>query len=102
MVNLDFYITSSYNEESTAMDIALDWNSEHCSPDTRVAIVTDSQSMCEALQGFGQDIKELRSKLTSIVADVTIQWVLGVSRFGILPVPVRFRFWVGFSGSKPG
>ena len=72
-------LTSSYNEESTAMDIALDWISEHCSPDTRVAIVTDSQSLCEALQGFGQDIKELRSKLTSIVADVTIQWVPGHS-----------------------
>jgi ribonuclease HI len=72
-------LTSSYNEEMTAMDIALDWISEHCNPGTCVEFVTDSQSLCEALQGFGQDIKELRRKLISIGADVTIHWVPGHS-----------------------
>ena len=44
-------LTCSYNEEETAMHMAVDWIDDHCITDTRVAIITDSQSLCEALLG---------------------------------------------------
>ena len=72
-------LTCSYNEEETAMHMAVDWIDDHCITDTRVAIITDSQSLCESLLGFKQDIKELRRKLISTTADVHIQWVPGHS-----------------------
>jgi ribonuclease HI len=68
-------ITCSFNEEATAMDVALDWIEEHCVESTRVAICTDSQSLCEALLGFGQEIAELRKKLLRVKADISIQWI---------------------------
>lgn len=72
-------LTSSYNEEHTAMHIALDWVEAHCVQETKVAIVTDSKSLCDALKGFGLDTKNLRSRLINIRAKVLIQWVPGHS-----------------------
>ena len=72
-------ITCSFNEEATAMDMALDWIEDHCSGSTRVAICTDSQSLCEALVGFGHEISSLRMKLLSAKADISIQWIPGHS-----------------------
>jgi ribonuclease HI len=55
-------LISSYSEEYTAMHLALDWVDEHCLPETSVAIVTDSKSLCAALLGYGLDTKDLRSR----------------------------------------
>ena len=53
-------LTSSYGEEFTAMEMALEWVEEHCSDTTMVFIATDSQALCQALTGFGHKIRELR------------------------------------------
>jgi ribonuclease HI len=72
-------ITCSFNEEATAMDMALDWITEHCTESTQVAICTDSQSLCEALLGFGQDIADLRMKVQAQNTPIAIQWIPGHS-----------------------
>ena len=72
-------LTSSYNEEHTAMHVALDWIGDHCTEDTRVAIVTDSQSLCVALLGHGHEIKDLRRRIIETQAMLKIQWVPGHS-----------------------
>ena len=72
-------LTCSYHEEHTAMHVALDWDEEHCTQETRVAIATDSQLLCEALLGFGHEIKDLRRRIIEICAVVKIQWVPGHS-----------------------
>ena len=70
-------LTSSYSEEHAAMHLALDWIEEHCKQGTRVAIATDSQSLCEALLGHGHEIKDLRSRILNIDSEIAIQWIPG-------------------------
>ena len=70
-------LTSSYGEEFTAMEMALDWVEEHCSDTTMVVIATDSQSLCQALTGFGQEIRELRGRLLKMEPRVVVQWIPG-------------------------
>ena len=72
-------LTCSYNEEYTAMHLALDWIEEHCTTESRVTVVTDSKSLCDALVGYGHDTKDLRRRLIEVPAEVTIQWVPGHS-----------------------
>jgi ribonuclease HI len=72
-------LTCSYNEEYTAMHLAMDWIEEHCATDSRVTVVTDSKSLCDALLGYGHETKDLRRRLIETVADVSIQWVPGHS-----------------------
>jgi ribonuclease HI len=71
--------TSSYEEEYEAMISAVRWIDEHCGSETRVLICTDSQSLCMALLGAGDDIDALRCELDRCVAQVTIQWIPGHS-----------------------
>jgi hypothetical protein len=44
--------TSSYEEEKRAMEMAIDWIEQHCEQNQKIAIFTDSQSLCTALLGL--------------------------------------------------
>ena len=72
-------LTCSYAEEYAAMHLAVDWIESSCSLDERVLVVTDSQSLCESLQGYGEDIADLKTRLLACPIDLTIQWVPGHS-----------------------
>ena len=71
-------LTCSYAEEVSAMHLAADWIESNCVQE-KVLIVTDSQSLCEALQGHGEDIADLRMRLMASPTDLTVQWVPGHS-----------------------
>ncbi len=73
------YYTSSYEEESQALDMILDWIDASCSATDSVGVFTDSQSLCAALLGFNPDTDQLRSKLRSSKCAITIQWIPGHS-----------------------
>ena len=59
------------------METAVSWLTEH--PPTSALIITDSQSLCEALQGLDPNLDELRLKLKCMPCPLTIQWVPGHS-----------------------
>ena len=69
--------TSSFEEECAALDLAIDWIRDNCVPTSRPLIVTDSQSLCKALDGYDPAISPLKSRLESCEAVVGIQWVPG-------------------------
>ena len=71
------FYTCSYEEECTAMNLAVDWLIENNS--TLTTIITDSQSLCEALLGYSPDLDDLRTKLRGLRHIVNIQWVPGHS-----------------------
>ena len=69
------YFTCSYSEEWLAMEGAISWMENHyASP---VTIITDSQSLCEALLGTGTELDELRYRLRNWAHGLYIQWVPG-------------------------
>jgi hypothetical protein len=72
-------LTCSYEEEATAMDLALDWTEEHCSSENSILICTDSQSLCLALGGHNPGVDELRSRISQTDSHVTVQWIPGHS-----------------------
>ena len=72
-------LTCSYAEEASAMHLAADWIETNCHGSEKMLIVTDSQSLCGALLGHGEDVAELRLRLLSVPADLAIQWVPGHS-----------------------
>jgi len=69
--------TSSFEEECTALELALQWIKDNCNSSSRPLIVTDSQSMCRALVGFDVSVDHLRSALAECNASIGIQWVPG-------------------------
>ena len=69
--------TSSFEEESQAMIAAATWIAENCDHRSNALILTDSQSVCRALQGASHEIDHLRMVLESLPAQVTIQFVPG-------------------------
>ena len=72
-------LTCSYAEEVSAMHLATDWVESNCAHTDRVLVVTDSQSMCESLQGYGEDISDLRKRLLASQTEISVQWVPGHS-----------------------
>ena len=70
-------LTSSYGEEQSAMQLGLEWIAENCTAQTKVVIATDSQSLCQALNGFDHEIRELRGRLIKTAARITVQWIPG-------------------------
>ena len=69
--------TSSYEEEVRAMETAVGWLEE--SRPASALIITDSQSLCEALQGYEPELDNLRLKIRNLSFPLTIQWVPGHS-----------------------
>ena len=69
--------TSSFEEECAALDLAILWIKDNCTPSSRPLIVTDSQSLCRALVGSDPAISPLRTRLEQCNATVGIQWVPG-------------------------
>ena len=55
------YLTCSYAEEWTALEGAIEWMERHCT--SSVTVVTDSQSLCEALLGIDPELDNLRKRL---------------------------------------
>ena len=72
-------LTCSYEEEACALELAANWMSEHCAPNTKVLICTDSKSICQKLNGNSILIADLRQHLFSVPGTITIQWVPGHS-----------------------
>ena len=70
-------MTSSYGEEWLAFELALDWI--EANTPTSVCVVTDSQSLCQAIQGVGPDLDQLRLRLRNSPSLIFIQWVPGHS-----------------------
>jgi ribonuclease HI len=71
--------TSSYEEEYEVMVCAARWICDNCEEEEKVLVCTDSQSLCMALLGAGDDINALRCLLDKCEAEVTIQWIPGHS-----------------------
>ena len=69
--------TASYDEEVLAMEMAVEWLS--INKPASGLIVTDSQSLCEALLGLDPNLDPLRRKLKNTEFPLTIQWVPGHS-----------------------
>ena len=69
------YFTCSYAEEWTALEGAINWMETGCT--SSVTVVTDSQSLCEALLGIGPELDKLRKRLRDRPHPLTIQWVPG-------------------------
>ena len=66
--------TSSFEEECTALELALQWIKDNCNSSSRPLIVTDSQSMCRALVGFDVSVDHLLSALAEYNVSIGIQW----------------------------
>ena len=71
-------LTCSFAEEHQAMHMAADWLIEN-NISTSVAIFTDSQSLCIALEKLSPGVEALSAKLNGITAPITIQWIPGHS-----------------------
>ena len=72
-------VTSSFDEEDRAMNIAIDYltTSNIGMNADKIAIVTDSQSLCAALLGIDPELELLRFRLRCLNRPLTIQWVPG-------------------------
>ena len=69
--------TCSYEEELRALEMAVGWVDDNCRPDQRVAIFTDSQSLCRALIGPSSSLDRIRERLNAVKPSLTIQWIPG-------------------------
>jgi len=69
--------TSSYDEEVLAMEMAVGWLIDN--PPSSALIITDSQSLCEALQGHDPNLDQLRLNIKNLPLPLTVQWVPGHS-----------------------
>ena len=69
--------TSSFEEECTALELAVAWIQDNCNSSSRPLIITDSQSLCKALSGHDSAVSHLRQQLASCITSVGIQWVPG-------------------------
>ena len=69
------YHTCSYSEEEDAMGLALDWLEEHLPQSAQ--IITDSQSLCDALVNYNPALDALRVRLHDYPGILEIQWVPG-------------------------
>ena len=69
--------TSPYEEECQALEDAVEWIEANCDETMEVLICTDSQSLCKAIEGTGEDIDYIRCMLERCKAKVTIQWIPG-------------------------
>lgn len=71
--------TSSYEEEKQAMTDAAQWIQANVAQEESVAIATDSQSLCMALEGHGTNVHDVWCELRRCAANITIQWIPGHS-----------------------
>ena len=69
-------ITCSYEEEIEAMKLALEWLENEATPNSKILICTDSNSLCDALM-FPQEIEltKLHNALARTNVDLEIRWV---------------------------
>ena len=67
--------TSSYEEEVSAMNAALEWIGDNCSEAEKVVICTDSLSLCQALSALNEGVDETILRISQCKADIAIQWV---------------------------
>ena len=70
-------VTSSYDEEVRAMELALDWIESNIYRSIKVCIVTDSQSLCQSIRDDDPELDQMRSRLRNLVCKLTIQWCPG-------------------------
>ncbi len=69
--------TTSYQEEVEAMKRALEWVSVQAAHNVTILIVTDSQSLCEALSSSNEELWEIQGLIDACCQELTIQWVPG-------------------------
>ena len=69
-------ITCSYEEEIEAMKLALEWLETEATPNTKVLICTDSNSLCDALMFPREtEMAKLHNALARTDVDLEIRWV---------------------------
>ena len=70
-------LTCSFDEEAAAMNLAMDWLEQN-HPESAV-IITDSQSLCQALNNVNEDVDDLRDRICAFqdTNNLHIQWVPG-------------------------
>ena len=59
------------------MGLALDWIELNITNRQQVCIITDSQSLCQAIPGDDPELDQLRSRLRNTNCPLTIQWCPG-------------------------
>ena len=69
--------TSSYEEEHVAMLMAIEYTQSAVDAASKVCIVTDSQSLCKALNHLSQDTASIRAAILNCPQEIVIQWVPG-------------------------
>ena len=69
--------TSSYDEEVRAMGLALDWIETNYNRKINICIVSDSQSLCQAIPGDDPELDAMRSRFRNLKCQLSIQWVPG-------------------------
>ena len=70
--------TSSFEEECSAMELAISWLNDNAHESSRPLIITDSQSLCIALAEHNRSVDHIRQKLARCICkSIAIQWVPG-------------------------
>ena len=68
-------LTCSYEEEHQAMLTACKWIGANCTHEQTVLIMTDSKSLCDALESRNPSIDEILNEIAACPATTVIQWV---------------------------
>ena len=69
-------ITCSYEEEVEAMKLALAWMENEATPNSKILICTDSNSLCDALTNPSEiELEKLYHALAALQVDLQIRWV---------------------------
>ena len=68
-------LTCSYEEEHQAMLTACEWIGKNCSQNQSVLIMTDSKSLCDALNSKNPGVDDIIIAIATCSAKITIQWV---------------------------
>ena len=69
--------TSSFEEELWAAISAAKWCQEYQAPSDHIVVATDSQSLCQALNGYGPVVEHLKQQLDLCPGRITFQWIPG-------------------------
>ena len=68
-------LTCSYEEELQAMLSTSEWIRDHCNRHQSILVMTDSKSLCDALNAHSPSTDYITNTINDCKAKITIQWV---------------------------
>jgi len=69
-------LTSSYEEEKAAMEIAVTWIESNIKNNSKVLICTDSQSLCQTLgDPLTCTVVDIRDRIERALPSIIVQWI---------------------------